>query len=149
MNPWGCRIACLWAGLCIGGNLIAASAKFQVASLPLSTALEIGQVTFRSVGLLEALLCVALIVLLFLRSHRFRIFCTLPALLFAVQWFAVMPVLHTRTVAIISGSSLPPSNVHFIYMILEFSKVLFLVVAGILLGSEDNPRGTRSNSQLI
>lgn len=149
MNSWGSRIACLWAGLCIGGNLIAVTAKFQVATLPLSTALEIGQVTFRSVGLLEAFLCVTLIVLLFLRSHRFRILCMLPALLFAVQWLAVMPALHSRTVAIISGSSVPPSNDHFLYMILEFSKVLFLVVAGILLGSEDNPRGARSNSPLI
>lgn len=130
INSWVSRVALLWAGVCLGGNIIAAMAKFQVASLPLSTALEIGQVTFRSVGALEACLCVALFVFLCKKNLRFRYLGVIPVLLFGVQWLAVMPVLHARTIAVITGSPVPHSNAHILYIILEVAKICFLIVAG-------------------
>ena len=43
-------IALVWAGVAIGGSLIATPAKFQAPSLSMTTALEVGRAQFFWVG---------------------------------------------------------------------------------------------------
>ena len=128
--------AFLWAGAVIGGSLIAAPAKFQVADLTLPVALQVGQVTFRYLGFFELapaiVMCLALAVSFKSRSARWR-FLLLPVLallLFAVQWFGVMPLLTERTNAIISGETVSSSHLHLVYVILEIAKVAVLLTTG-------------------
>ena len=40
----------IWAGACIGANMIAAPAKFQVADLTRPVALQVGRMQFQWVG---------------------------------------------------------------------------------------------------
>ena len=43
----------------------------------------------------------------------------------------MLPVLDARVQAIIDGEDMPPSSLHWIYTVLEFLKVVLLVVVGL------------------
>ena len=121
-------LAGIWAGIVIGGSLIAAPAKFQVASLSLPLALEVGQAQFFWVGVGEAVLCAGLLLsVLLLRPSLLR-FLAFPIAIFAIQRLYLMPMLDARTVEIIAGATIPPSSLHLVYVIMEIIKVFLLCI---------------------
>ncbi|MEO0636802.1 MAG: hypothetical protein AAFY73_09170 [Pseudomonadota bacterium] len=130
--------AFLWAGAVIGGSLIAAPAKFQVADLTLPVALQIGQVTFRWLVVVELtmaiVMCLALTFGFLNRKLHWRslLLPSLAVLLLAVQWIGVMPLLTERTTAIISGEAVPSSHLHLVYVFLELAKIAVLTTNGFL-----------------
>jgi hypothetical protein len=126
------RIALIWVGICVGGNLIATMAKFQVASLPLTSALEVGRATFHSIGIAEAILCGALIPSFFLDSGKRRAVAIIPIIIFAIQWLVVMPVIDARTLAIIAREPVSGSSIHLMYIALEMAKIFLLLGIGLL-----------------
>lgn len=123
-------ILLLWAGLSLGGSLIATPAKFQAPSLSLATALEVGRATFQWMGVAEAALCAVLIVALFLRRGAGWRLALVPIGLFAVQRLAVMQALDARTLAVIAGENVGESSLHGLYVVLEVGKFLALLVLG-------------------
>lgn len=124
-------IALVWAGVSIGGSLIATPAKFQAPSLTMPTALEVGRATFQWLGIAEATLCAALLLAL-IAPRGVRWWWTLvPVLLFAVQRLAILPVLDERTLRIIAGEGVEPSNLHIVYIAIEALKCLALLTAGV------------------
>lgn len=123
-------ILLLWAGLSLGGSLIATPAKFQAPSLSLATALEVSRATFQWMGVAEAALCAVLIVALFLRRGAGWRLALVPIGLFAVQRLAVMPALDARTLAVIAGENVGESSLHGLYVVLEVGKFLALLVLG-------------------
>ena len=121
-------LAGIWAGIVIGGSLIAAPAKFQVASLSLPLALEVGQAQFFWVGVGEAMFCASLILsALFLRPILLR-FLFFPIIIFAIQRLYLMPMLDARTTEIIAGATVPPSSLHLVYVAMEIIKILLLCI---------------------
>ncbi|PCI04401.1 MAG: hypothetical protein COB78_08795 [Hyphomicrobiales bacterium] len=125
-------IAILWAGIAIGATLIATPVKFLAPSLTLSTALEIGRVTFYWVGIAEAVLCAIFIIALFAFGGARWKLAFIPIVLFAVQRLGLMPILDSRTVEIIAGNSVDDSNLHVVYIYVEFAKIIALLVVGAL-----------------
>ena len=121
----------LWAGVTIGGSLIAAPAKFGAPSLDLPTALEVGREQFFWVGVAEGAACAALIGALVFRAAGAVWWLWVPVGLFAVQRLVLMPLLDARTVRAIAGESLPDSYLHLVFVVLEFVKVAALVAGGI------------------
>ena len=125
----------LWAGLVLGGSLIAAPAKFQAPSLELPVALEVGRAQFLWVGYAEAACCGAMVALLVVSAlrgelQRLALILALSAmLLLAVQRLALMPLLNERTDAIIAGSIVPPSQLHLVFIILEILRLAILIGA--------------------
>lgn len=120
-------VAFVWTGLLIGGSFIAAPAKFQVASLPLATALEIGRVTFRWIGFAEIALAVALVSLaVALRCSRGWL-TLVPVALLAVQRLAILPPLDRRTLDMIEGASVGESHLHIVFIAVEVLKLAVLV----------------------
>ena len=123
--------ALVWAGVTIGGSLIAAPAKFGAPSLDLPTALEVGRAQFLWVGIAEGALCAALVGAFVFRPPVARWWLAAPVLLFAVQRFVLMPLLDARTLRTISGESVGESHLHLVFVALEFLKVGALVAAGV------------------
>ena len=121
----------VWAGVTIGGSLIAAPAKFGAPSLDLPTALEVGREQFFWVGVAEGAACAALIGALVFRAAGAAWWMWAPVAVFAVQRIVLMPLLDARTVRTIAGENVPESNLHLVFVVLEFLKVAALVAAGI------------------
>ena len=124
-------LALVWAGVTIGGSLIAAPAKFGAPSLDLPTALEVGRAQFFWVGIAEGALCAALVGAFVFRPPVARWWLAAPVLVFALQQLVLMPLLDARTVRTIAGESVGESHLHLVFVVLEFLKVGALVAAGI------------------
>lgn len=122
----------IWAGVSLGGSLIAAPAKFQAPSLSLSTALEVGQAQFRWMGVTEAILCTGMIISLFLGPTAHWKWMVAPVALFAIQRLAVMPTLDARTLEVIDGAPAGETSLHLIYIVLEGLKFFALIAVASL-----------------
>ena len=62
----------------------------------------------------------------------------LPVVIFVGQEMLIMPVLDERTLRIIAGEAVAPSNLHFAFIAAELLKFAGLMVAGV--------RGVMSNA---
>jgi len=124
----------LWAGVSIGGALVAVPAKFQAASLTRAVALEVGRAQFHWLGVVEAVLCTVVLLGLLLRAKFSWHWPGLALAIFVIQWAVIMPPLDARTLQVIAGQELPPSSLHVVYVIAEVAKflVLSLLAVGVL-----------------
>ena len=134
----------VWAGVAIGGSLIAAPAKFGAPSLDLPTALEVGREQFFWVGVAEGAACAALIGALVFRAAGAVWWMWAPVAVFAVQRLLLMPLLDARTLRSIAGETVPESRLHLVFVVLEFLKVAALVAAGIAAVRSAPPSGRAS-----
>ncbi len=119
--------ALFWAGLVLGGSLIAAPAKFQMQSLTLPVALDVGRAQFLWVGIGEGSLGAAFLLAQFLWGGVNWKLAAVPVLLLLVQRFIVMPPLDARTPQIIAGEGLGESHLHLVFIALEIVKVIILL----------------------
>ncbi len=121
-------LAAIWAGVVIGGSLIVAPAKFQVDTLSVPQLLAVGRVQFYWIGVAEAALCAALLLVTALSRRSSLVDLAVPVGLFAVQRLYLMPILDMRTLEIIAGTDVPPSSLHLAFIVLETTKVLVLCI---------------------
>ena len=129
----------VWAGVTIGGSLIVAPAKFFAPAVDVRTALAVGREQFFWLWIAEGAACVALIGALLFRAAGARWWLWTPVAVFAVQQVVLVPLLDARTVRTIAGESVPASNLHLVFVALEFVKVAALVAAGIVTLRTDSP----------
>ena len=85
--------ALVWAGVVIGGSLIAAPAKFRVPSLTSTTALEVGRAQFSWIGVSEAAMCNAIVLSIRLAWPAHWISMVIPAGIFAIERLVLIPPL--------------------------------------------------------
>lgn len=123
-------LALIWAGLSLGGNLVAAPAKFQVEALTTPELLQVGRAQFAWLGLAEWALAVTMIAVLIVMRRRPIITLSLGIALFAVQQFYLQPLLQARTDLILSGATPPDSLAHIAIIIAEVAKCACLCVTG-------------------
>lgn len=123
-------LALIWAGVSLGGSLVAAPAKFRAPSLTRPTALEVGRVQFLWVGVTEAILCVVLVGALLPGATDAWKWLVVPIVILAFQRLAIMPPLDTRTRRLIRGEQVGASHLHHVYVVLEVGKFASLVVGG-------------------
>ncbi|MEM8651244.1 MAG: hypothetical protein AAGF54_11990 [Pseudomonadota bacterium] len=119
-------IGLLWAGLSLGGNLIAAPAKFQVSDLGLALALQVGRAQFTWLGYAEWVFLVVLLVSGVMVRLPVYAFYLMPVAIFLFQQFWVMPRLNARSDMIIAGEMPVESNLHVVFIVLEILKFLAL-----------------------
>ena len=80
-----------WAGISVSGNLIAATAKFQVDALDLSIALQVGRAQFLWISYAEWF-CIAMIVLgLIWNMRRMPILLMGVVRIFMIQQIGLTP----------------------------------------------------------
>jgi len=127
-------IGLLWAGLSLGGSLIAAPAKFRAPSLDLPTALEVGRAQFRWLANTEWVFLIFLVSSLIWPYTSFaRVWFALPILIFLIQRFVIMPKLDALTTDRIAGNAPSSSHLHITYVAAEGFKFLSLVGVSIIL----------------
>ena len=124
---WG-FLAALWAGASLAGNLVAAPAKFQVQTLDLSVALQIGRAQFAWIGIVEWCLVTLITIVLTLRLQIPPLPLAGVILIFLIQQFWLQPLLQVRSDLLISGQSVPLSHIHLIFAVLELLKFLSLLL---------------------
>lgn len=128
--------ALIWAGVSLGGVLVAAPAKFKAKSLELPVALDVGRMQFQWMGVTELTLCAILAAAaLFSPTHIWRWFM-LPVALFALQRLVLMPILDARTLDIIAGRDVGESSLHLIYIAVEIVKFAALALIPLIFISQ-------------
>ena len=121
-------VAGLWAGVSLGGSLIAAPAKFSSVLLTRPVALDVGRAQFRWLGYTELVLFFCLGACLALTPRRRLRWIAVATSAFAAQWLFIMPPLDERTLQIIAGEDLAASPLHGVYIALEVVKFLLLLL---------------------
>src|SRR6478735_5396258 len=124
--------AWLWAGMIIGISFIEAPVKFTAPHVTLAIGLGIGRLVFGVMNKVEIGFCAILLSGLFFRKMPKNIWVTagLITSVLAVQTAWLLPALDVRALSVIAGETPPPSNLHFVYVGLEFVKFGLLLVAG-------------------
>jgi hypothetical protein len=122
----------LWAGVLIGVSFLAAPAKFGAPGLSLPIAMEIGRREFGALNLVEiAIAVVALALAAYARPERaIWLGLGLAALIVALQWLWLLPLLDARAELIIQGGTPEPALWHALYIGAEVLKLLALLIAG-------------------
>lgn len=132
LTGFAAAFALIWAGLSLGGNLIAATAKFQASGLPMQALLLVGRAQFDWLSAAEWLFAGAVIGLALVRARGAVLFLfLLPVVIFLGQELLIMPALDERTLRIIAGETVAPSNLHFGFIAAELLKFAILCAAGI------------------
>lgn len=122
----------IWAGACIGANMIAAPAKFQVADLTRPVALQVGRMQFQWVGYLEYLLAIIAALATLTATPRTRLMVGVAITLFIVQRLIILPQLSQRTNQIIAGTNPQGSSLHLYFILCELTKIIALMAGAIL-----------------
>ena len=136
----GPAIAMLWAGLAIGGNVIAPAAKFTT-DVPREALLQVGVAQFAWVGYAEwALALVWVLGMWPRRRSRIVRMLAVPVVLLLIQKLGVLPPLHARTEAAIAGDDAGDSALHVVYAALEGLKIAVLLVIGLVGAVVHSPR---------
>lgn len=120
----------VWAGLSLGGNLIAAPAKFQVGSLSVAQLVSVGRAQFAWLGLAELVFATVLITLALIARRRPHWALIVSIALLFIQQFAITPILQARSDMMQAGATPPESHIHLVFVALEVAKFLCLVISG-------------------
>lgn len=124
----------LWAGLSLGGNLIAAPAKFQVVTLPVSTLLQIGQAQFNWLGISQWVFVVLIILSVAASGRALFLILAIPVWIFLVQEWLLMPALDNLTSNVIAGQLISANRLlHFCFVGAEIIKCLTLIIGSLIL----------------
>ena len=115
-------------------SFVATPVKFLAPSLSLADALAVGRVTFEALKWIECAAVVALGTSIWIATSRRRELALLGSigLILLCQYAWMLPILDARVQTTIDGQTLPPSSLHWIYTVLEFVKVVLLVVVGLI-----------------
>lgn len=128
-------IAWLWLGMVLAISFLEAPLKFRAPGLDLRTGLAIGRLVFGALNTVEAVLAVAIAVVLAIGSPPVagEAAGAAAVVVLAVQLAVVRPVLNRRSDRVLAGYQGPRSHAHLWYVGLEVVKVAALAVAGVAL----------------
>jgi len=127
----------VWIGFVCAISFMEAWLKFEAPGITIPLGLGIGRLVFGLLNYIEWIL--ALVILaehLFLKRYTFKRnqwLYILPLLILLIQSLYLLPKLDVRAQLIIDGLNESPSNLHFVYIALEFIKVSCLTLFGISL----------------
>lgn len=127
----------LWIGFVGAISFMEAWLKFRAPGITLPLGLGIGRLVFSALNKVELVLSITIIASMLysgLKHFEWRhLFFLIPFLIVLLQSVWLLPALDVRAEMHIQGQTVPPSNLHFYYVILEIVKVGCLVIFGIKL----------------
>jgi uncharacterized membrane protein (DUF485 family) len=133
----------LWIGFVGAISFMEAWLKFRAKGITLPLGLGIGRIVFDALNKVEWVLAACIAV------DQFKDYSTIvlrkaswfvvPLILLVLQSYWLLPALDQRAELIIQGKLLPPSNLHFYYVVMEVVKVISLGVFGISLFTLKQP----------
>lgn len=131
-----------WVGLILGVSFIATPVKFQAASLTLPVAMAVGKVTFHLFNTVEWVIFLCSITLMAFSGFKYKnsLIWTFLLILLIAQTHWLMPILDARADTIIANQSeySAPGHTHWIYVIIEFTKIILLLISARINAKEKN-----------
>lgn len=125
-------IAIFWLGFFMAISFMEAPLKFMTPGISISTGVAIGRVVFSALNKCEWIFFLILLATWFLNRPRkiVTIMMFAVGVVLLLQTFWVLPILDERAAMISRSLSVPQSNMHVVYVILEIIKVPVLFVIG-------------------
>ena len=124
----------LWLGFLGAISFMEAWLKFRAPGITLELGLGIGRLVFNALNKVEWVLSLSILGGLFYYKQtviqRQIIFLVIPLLLLLIQTIWLLPTLDYRAEMAILRQSLPPSNLHFYYVLMEIIKAACLLGYG-------------------
>lgn len=127
----------VWLGM-IGAIAMEAQLKFQAPGITRELGLGIGKLVFAALNRAEIVIALLLVgAFIFAASARTaQMIFSLILLILLAQTFWLLPALIERIDLIASGQTPPDSSVHLIYIVLEISKALLLLVLSVAVNRQ-------------
>ena len=119
----------IWAGVALGGNIVAAPAKFQVESLKMPVALQVGRAQFTWIGYVEWAILACLVILVVIQFVRPSIWLLAAIAIFLAQQLWMQPILEAKSDLIIKGATAPEGKFHVYFIAAEILKFSLLLIA--------------------
>jgi hypothetical protein len=120
----------IWAGFVSSISFMEAWLKFRAPGVTLRAGLSIGRQVFSALNKVECVFAFAISAMLLLTGtvlpHTW-IFA-IPLVMLLVQTILILPILNSRTDAILNFRLVPPSQIHFYFVIAEVAKVISLIL---------------------
>ena len=127
----------LWIGFVCAISFMEAWLKFRAPGINVPLGLGIGRLVFNALNKVELAFALVVIINILWNSSDIlkwqNLAFAIPLTLLLIQTIWLLPALDTRAELHIQGQIVPPSNLHFYYVGLEFVKVASLTFFGITL----------------
>lgn len=129
----------LWCGMVVA-IAMEAQIKFQAPGITRELGLGIGKLVFTALNRAECVIAIALALVLFAfaGAKNARIVFGVIFLILLTQIVWLMPRLIERIDLITSGQTAPDSSVHLVYIALEISKIVLLLILSVLVNHQSN-----------
>ncbi|MEO6302488.1 MAG: hypothetical protein ABIP51_04890 [Bacteroidia bacterium] len=128
-------IAFLWIGFVSAISFMEAWLKFKAPGITLPLGLGIGRLVFNAMNKVEWVFALIIILTIALTQANFinwqNLFALIPIIILIIQSWYLLPELDARAEMHIRGWNVEPSNLHFVYVAIEFIKIFSLIVFGI------------------
>ena len=125
----------VWIGFVGAISFMEAWLKFRAPGITLPLGLGIGRLVFDALNKVEWVLMTGIVVNFILDKRRqigwSQLIYSVPLIILLIQTIYALPALDDRAELYINALPVPPSNLHFYYVLMEFIKIVFLFVAGI------------------
>lgn len=135
--PFAFAAVFIWIGFVCSISFMEAWLKFKAPGITLPLGLGIGKLVFNTLNKVEWFLAVIVFLNIIFAKYEFislkNLAYFIPLITLALQTFWLLPELNARADLYISGQTVPESNIHFIYIILELMKVICLFIYGFTL----------------
>jgi hypothetical protein len=125
----------IWIGFVCAISFLEAWLKFRAPGVTLPIGLGIGRLVFAALNRVEWVLAFAILIssLAIRQKSKLKPLFVLVVLLLIVQTVWLLPALDARAALYIEGAQVPPSSLHFYYVIAEGLKIIALFIFGIKL----------------
>ncbi|MEV8569104.1 hypothetical protein AB0436_26575 [Streptomyces sp. NPDC051322] len=122
----------VWLGMVLAISFLETPLKFRAPGVTVPIGLAIGRLVFRALNLVEAVLAVAVIVLVATGQPTLpvAVLTAVAAVLLAGQLAVIRPRLNRRSDRVLAGEELPRSSAHVFYIAFEAVKVPALIALG-------------------
>lgn len=134
--PW------VWLGIVLGVAFVATPIKFAAPSLDLSTALEVGRVTFHLLARVEWVLGIGLLITTWTSRRSLPWSAFIVFAIVGIESIWLLPALGARTDVIVAGGRVAPSPLHNIFIAGKALECLALGHAGFVLSRRRGPQAS-------
>lgn len=124
----------IWAGFILSISFFESWVKFRAAGVTMPVALSIGKLIFTILNRIEwvfVLLLGGFFYFFKIQEPELLVYLlVMIVVILLVQTFWLLPVLNARAVSQINGKEVAASKLHMWFVVLEFFKLLFLLLSG-------------------
>ncbi len=126
----------IWVGFICSISFFESWIKFRAQGVTVPIALSIGKLVFTVLNRIEWVLGISVLIVLFSSSvttPTVWIMTATTQLLLLLQTIWLLPALNKRALLRIDGKEILPSKLHVYFVVIEFIKLVTLIIFGFIL----------------